>query len=651
MSIETEIAALTVATSGLLAEVNLSKEELDARIDAVLNEASSIGGATLYKTYTELLAVTGMTAGQAAMVFVDTGTHTDPVVGGTVPNTGIFRYSTSPVGWERISGLVNKEAEAAATLAENSALVISSTIKQVDYQTESWVVTNEDNLKIASITPDGSFSTKAITLNKNGITHSDWSSEYNMDDNVSALTITDLDGLVIASFDPSGSRVPGIASTSDIPTTRKIFDVANRANSIVCIGDSIVDQNSVARTLYDMNRKTDYGPLVWADFFLGGRLDFLHNAGIGGETTALIKARHYSEVITYAPGYNLVHCGINSITSTNPVYSVSSIITDLQEMYEANSAAGIVTIALTILPLYTGQANANNSVFAKICEVNAWIRSYARANRGIILADVFAKVIDPISELGIAKQYYLQTDDHIHPSVLGAKVMGECIADAIRSYVKPLEFLPASVVDRWSLVNSGKQLLDNPLFQGSSGTNTAGSTFNGVVPNGWRIGKSGTWGDGLVVGSLSANPDGYGNDWVITVLNSGAVGDTITLICDDVHNNKVTNGDSVFSACGFSATNLAKFMGMRFQVSTTGGAVTNIGSTMEYTAQQPTTGSPQNWTSDMYPQSNLGGVLVTGKAIVPSGTISGTRTSLTLRFDGLGATGQFRISRIGMWKE
>jgi hypothetical protein len=117
MSIETEIAALTAAATALTQEVNLSKEELDARIDSVLGEANSIGGATLYKTYTELLAVTGMTAGQAAMVFVDTGTHTDPVIGGTVPNTGIFRYSTSPAGWERISGLVNKEAEAAAAEA------------------------------------------------------------------------------------------------------------------------------------------------------------------------------------------------------------------------------------------------------------------------------------------------------------------------------------------------------------------------------------------------------------------------------------------------------------------------------------------------------------------------------------------------------
>lgn len=47
--------------------------------------------------------ITATPAGQLAQVpTTDAGTHTDPVVGGTVPNTGIFRWSTSPVGWERI---------------------------------------------------------------------------------------------------------------------------------------------------------------------------------------------------------------------------------------------------------------------------------------------------------------------------------------------------------------------------------------------------------------------------------------------------------------------------------------------------------------------------------------------------------------------
>jgi hypothetical protein len=121
MSIETEIAALTAATSDLLAEVNLSKDELDLQISEALGEVTTIGGASLHKTYTQLTAVTGMTAGQSAIVLIDAGTHTDPVVGGTVSNTGIFRYSTSPAGWERIADLISQMAEEQVALASTQA--------------------------------------------------------------------------------------------------------------------------------------------------------------------------------------------------------------------------------------------------------------------------------------------------------------------------------------------------------------------------------------------------------------------------------------------------------------------------------------------------------------------------------------------------
>jgi lysophospholipase L1-like esterase len=527
----------------------------------------------------------------------------------------------------------------------------ATTIKQVSHQVEPWAVTNEDGLKIASIDSTGAISTKAVKIDGLGADHSSWSSHYSDNPLVSALTITDLDGLIIASFDPSGSKVPGFSPSTDIPTTGEIFAISNNLTTMVPTGDSIVEQNSIARTLYDMNRKADFGPLNWADFFLGGHLVIPHNAGVGGETTAAIRARHSAEVLAYAPSYNLVHCGINSITSTNPVYSVAEITADLQAMYEANLAAGINTLALTVLPLFTGHPSQSNAVFSKICAVNDWIRAYVKSNRGIRIADTFAKVVNSTSPTGAARQYYLQTDDNIHPSVLGAFVMGKCIAEAIRTDIKITDFLPSSVADRWGLTNSGKQLLDNPLFTGAGGTNTAGTTFTGTVPDGWRIGKAGTWGVGMVTGSVVPNPDGFGNDWIITVTNTGAVGDTLTIIYDDVNNNRVVSGDELYTACQFSASNLVKFMGSRLQVSTTGGSTTNIGSTMEYTAQQPTTGTPQNWTSDLYPQTDFNGVMVTGKAEVPPGTITGTRPSITLRFDGTGAAGVFRISRFGMWKD
>lgn len=79
-----------------------------------------------FKTYAGLAAVTG-TANQSGAVFSDAGTHTDPVVGGTVNNLGLYRYSTSPAGWERVGNLESVDAQTAATAAANSAASAATT--------------------------------------------------------------------------------------------------------------------------------------------------------------------------------------------------------------------------------------------------------------------------------------------------------------------------------------------------------------------------------------------------------------------------------------------------------------------------------------------------------------------------------------------
>lgn len=53
------------------------------------------------KTWAELVAVAGTVALQKGEVSNDAGTHTDPVVGGTVANKGEYSWSTSPAGWKR----------------------------------------------------------------------------------------------------------------------------------------------------------------------------------------------------------------------------------------------------------------------------------------------------------------------------------------------------------------------------------------------------------------------------------------------------------------------------------------------------------------------------------------------------------------------
>lgn len=59
-------------------------------------------GYKAFATWTALAAAPGTTANEAAIVVGDAGTHTDPVVGGSVSNSGRFAWSASPAGWRRI---------------------------------------------------------------------------------------------------------------------------------------------------------------------------------------------------------------------------------------------------------------------------------------------------------------------------------------------------------------------------------------------------------------------------------------------------------------------------------------------------------------------------------------------------------------------
>jgi hypothetical protein len=70
-----------------------------------------------FSTYAALAALDGELEGKSAVVFSDAGAHTDPVVGGTVQNEGVYRWSVSPAGWEWLANLESADAAASASAA------------------------------------------------------------------------------------------------------------------------------------------------------------------------------------------------------------------------------------------------------------------------------------------------------------------------------------------------------------------------------------------------------------------------------------------------------------------------------------------------------------------------------------------------------
>jgi len=78
-----------------------AKAEIDVRVGAL--EDNQISGLKVYETWASLSAASGTAGDGAEVIPSDSGTHTDPVVGGTVANAGRYIWSESPAGWKWVS--------------------------------------------------------------------------------------------------------------------------------------------------------------------------------------------------------------------------------------------------------------------------------------------------------------------------------------------------------------------------------------------------------------------------------------------------------------------------------------------------------------------------------------------------------------------
>lgn len=101
------------------------------------------GNTVPFETWTALAAAVGMVAGDRATVLAsDVATHTDPVVGGTVLNAGVYTYSASPAGWQRVGDLDSKTAGdlGAAQVVLATAQAVRAEAAAVAYASQQWTL-------------------------------------------------------------------------------------------------------------------------------------------------------------------------------------------------------------------------------------------------------------------------------------------------------------------------------------------------------------------------------------------------------------------------------------------------------------------------------------------------------------------------------
>ncbi len=136
---------------------------LFATVDDQIQDFADVvlSGRLEYESWLLLSAVTTTAGVVGAVNPVDTGTHTDPVVGGTVANAGVYRYSLSPAGWRRIG---DYRALQVATQAEvNTGTDNAKAVTPLTLKAATW--TDRERIRCAIVGTPTSSSVSLRPLN------------------------------------------------------------------------------------------------------------------------------------------------------------------------------------------------------------------------------------------------------------------------------------------------------------------------------------------------------------------------------------------------------------------------------------------------------------------------------------------------------
>ena len=149
------------------------------------------------------------------------------------------------------------------------------------------------------------------------------------------------------------------------------------------------------------------------------------NRGIGGQTTSQMLVRFRPDVIDLKPKLVVILAGINDIAQNNGPIELHDIFGNIVSMVELAKANTIKVILSSVLPANDFPWKKGMEPAEKIIELNKMLEKYAFENK-IIFVNYYPKMVN--SEKGLDKKY---TNDGVHPTLAGYKVMEPLIQEAI----------------------------------------------------------------------------------------------------------------------------------------------------------------------------------------------------------------------------
>lgn len=150
------------------------------------------------------------------------------------------------------------------------------------------------------------------------------------------------------------------------------------------------------------------------------------NRGISGQTTPQMLIRFRQDVIDLQPKAVVILAGTNDIAGNTGPSTLKMIEDNLVSMAQLARANGIKVILSSILPAYDYPWKPGLEPAPKIVKINAFLKNFAKNNKGVYYLDYFSAMAD--NRNGLPKKY---SEDGVHPTVEGYQIMEPLVQKAI----------------------------------------------------------------------------------------------------------------------------------------------------------------------------------------------------------------------------
>lgn len=290
----------------------------------------------------------------------------------------------------------------------------------------------------------------------------------------------------------------------------------------------------------------NYGIMFWTQAYSEGccAAPVAYNGGVAGETTADMLARQPAYIASArAAGVNLVVVFASTNDRTGDKLDLGTSKRNLVEIVRNFQLVGIDVIVISETPCGNGasQYELTTSQAADHYAMHLWIeRELSRMCAVVNAWDVW---VDPAS----GTKYWplaIMVRDGIHPSKIGAQVIGRLLARVVRSYCRGLpERLESNVLFN-AITNIKGSLSPNPLVLGTGGSiaSNCNATAGSVLADNWgaecnnMTGLTTTWSKEVI--------DSTTWQKVLIAGNAGASAPEITAFVD-IPLSSLVNGDKV----------------------------------------------------------------------------------------------------------